>query len=139
MPTYPFERRRCWIDARPLVQSDRAASAAESALASTHPRPAVAVSYVPPRNDLERRLAEIWQDLLGVEQVGMRDNFFELGGHSLLLTRLIVRLREAFEIDFPLQDVFERSTIAELAEVVQRRLLESIEQMSDEEAERLLD
>ena len=139
LPTYPFERRRCWIDARPLVPSDRAAAAADSALASTHPRPSVAVSYVPPRNDLERRLAEIWQDLLGVEQVGMRDNFFELGGHSLLLTRLIVRLREAFEIDLPLQDVFERSTIAELAEVVQRRLLESIEQMSDDEAERLLD
>lgn len=139
LPTYPFERRRCWIDTRPRVPSEQAPGAEDPALVSTHPRPAIAVSYVAPENDLERRLADIWQELLGLEQVGVRDNFFELGGHSLLLTRLIVRLRETFEIDLPLQDVFEGSTIVELADVVRRRLLESIEQMSDDEAQRLLD
>ena len=139
LPTYPFERRRCWIDTRPMPAPDQPQAGEDPALVSAHPRPAVAASYVAPENDLERRLAEIWQELLGIERVGVHDNFFELGGHSLLLTRLIVRLHETFEVDLPLQDVFERSTIVELAEVVRRRLLESIEQMSDEEAQRLLD
>ncbi len=117
LPTYPFERRRCWITTKPLVPAEKAPEAADHALVSIHPRPGAAASYVAPIDELESRLAEIWQDLLGVERVGVRDNFFELGGHSLLLTRLIVRLRETFDVDLPLQDVFERSTIAELAEV----------------------
>jgi acyl transferase domain-containing protein len=139
LPTYPFERRRCWIDTRLLVPSEQASASDDPALVAAHPRPAVTGSYVAPENDLEQRLADIWQELLGIDRVGVRDNFFELGGHSLLLTRLIARLRETFDVDLPLQDVFERSTIVELADVVRRRLLDSIEEMSDEEAQRLLE
>jgi acyl carrier protein len=96
------------------------------------------VVYIPPETDLERRLAEIWQDLLGIERIGRHDNFFDLGGHSLLLTRLVARLRETFEVNLPLEEVFRASTIAALAAVVSLHVLTEIEQMSEEDAQRLL-
>ncbi|MFD2943348.1 thioesterase domain-containing protein, partial [Flavobacterium notoginsengisoli] len=69
--------------------------------------------YVEPRNDVEMRLAAIWQDLLGVEKVGIHDNFFELGGHSLLVIKLVVRINEAFTLDININSIFEYPTISE--------------------------
>jgi thioesterase domain-containing protein/acyl carrier protein len=64
-------------------------------------------------------MAEIWSQVLGVEQVGVFDNFFELGGHSMAATRLVARLGSAFDIDIPLQAFFLEPTIAALAEHLQ--------------------
>ncbi len=75
--------------------------------------------YVGPRTPTEKMLAEIWAFVLGVAQPGIHDNFFELGGHSLLATQLISRIRNAFDIDFPLRSIFESPTIAMLAEQVE--------------------
>ena len=71
--------------------------------------------YVEPRDDVERRLAEIWQDVLGVERVGARDNFFELGGNSLLTTQVMSKVRAAFDTELPLRELFLEPTIAGLA------------------------
>ncbi len=71
-----------------------------------------------PRAPAEAKLAEIWQEILGVEHIGMRDNFFALGGHSLLATQVISRVRDEFGIEVPLQQIFETPTIADLASVV---------------------
>ncbi len=71
--------------------------------------------YVAPRNELEEKLAAIWQDVLEVDQVGIHDDFFELGGHSLLAVRLVASIRKALEIELPLNDVFIFPTIAALA------------------------
>ena len=71
--------------------------------------------YVAPRNETEAQLAEIWQNLLGVEQVGVHDNFFELGGHSLLATRLVSMIRKEIEIEITIKDVFEFTKIEELS------------------------
>jgi iturin family lipopeptide synthetase A len=60
-------------------------------------------------------VAAIWQDLLGIDRIGVNDNFFELGGHSLLATRLMSRLREAFQVEIPLRSLFEAVTIADSA------------------------
>jgi amino acid adenylation domain-containing protein len=68
--------------------------------------------YVPPRTEVEKIMAEIWAEVLGVKKVSVYDNFFELGGHSLLATRLIARLRSAFQIDLPLRSIFAAPTIA---------------------------
>jgi amino acid adenylation domain-containing protein len=72
-------------------------------------------SFVPPTTPTEISLAQIWIQVLRIEQVGINDDFFELGGHSLLATQVISRARPAFPIDIPLQFLFEQPTIAGLA------------------------
>ena len=71
-----------------------------------------------PATPTEIAVAEIWKDVLEVPLVGLHDDFFELGGHSLLVTLLISRLRTAFEIDLPINLVFEESTIFKLARYI---------------------
>ncbi|HYK43003.1 MAG TPA: amino acid adenylation domain-containing protein, partial [Thermoanaerobaculia bacterium] len=72
-------------------------------------------SYRPPRNETERRLCEIWAELLGLERVGVEDNFFALGGHSLLAVQVLSRVGDAFEVRLPLRTMFESPTVAGLA------------------------
>ncbi|MEW5861591.1 MAG: amino acid adenylation domain-containing protein, partial [Cyanobacteriota bacterium] len=71
--------------------------------------------YVAPRDRVEEALAEIWAKVLGKEQVGVHDNFFELGGHSLLATQLTSRIRDAFQIELSVRNLFESPTVASLA------------------------
>jgi amino acid adenylation domain-containing protein len=72
-------------------------------------------SFVAPTTPTEITLAQIWIQVLRIEQVGINDDFFELGGHSLLATQVISRARQAFPIEIPLQSLFEQPTIAGLA------------------------
>jgi acyl-coenzyme A synthetase/AMP-(fatty) acid ligase len=79
-------------------------------------------AFVPPRDDVEAAIAEIWAESLGMDEVGVRHNFFWLGGHSLLVTRVIFQLREALGVDLPLASIFQRPTVESIA-VEARRLL----------------
>ncbi len=110
------ERRRRW--SYPAAAPVPAAANAEREPA-LHARPGLSVSYVPPRTDLERRIAAIWQSLLGIGEVGVFDNFFELGGHSLLATQLAAQLREALQVAVSLRTVFDAPTVAGLSEALQ--------------------
>ncbi|HEY53307.1 MAG TPA: amino acid adenylation domain-containing protein, partial [Caldilineae bacterium] len=74
--------------------------------------------FVAPRTPIEEILLGIWQEVLGISHISVLDDFFELGGHSLLATQLMSRIRAAFEIELPLRNIFENSTIATLAEAV---------------------
>ena len=75
---------------------------------------------VPPQTPEAATTAAIWQELLGIEGVGMDDRFFELGGHSLLATQVMARLRVAFGVDLPLRTLFESPRLGDLAEAVRR-------------------
>jgi amino acid adenylation domain-containing protein len=74
--------------------------------------------YVAPRTPEEELLAGIWSEVLGVERVSVHDNFFERGGHSLLATQVTSRIRTVFKVDLPLRKLFERPTVAELAQEI---------------------
>jgi acyl transferase domain-containing protein len=82
-------------------------------------RPNLSNSYVEPRNSLEHTLTAIWQTLLGIEPVGIYDDFFELGGDSLLGTRVISKMRHVSDVGLPIQILFEKPTIAGIAEHIE--------------------
>jgi acyl carrier protein len=97
------------------------------------------LAYTGPRTPTEARVATIWSELLGLQQIGIDDDFFAaLGGHSLLATQVVSRLRDAFQVDVPLRRMFDSSTIAQLAVVIEQLLMEELQRLSDEEAERLV-
>ena len=73
-------------------------------------------SLVPPRNDVEEQLVEIWKEVLGRDDVGVHDSFFDLGGHSLLAVQIKARIAESLEAEVPLRRMFEAPTVASLAE-----------------------
>jgi amino acid adenylation domain-containing protein len=72
-------------------------------------------SHVAPRTPVEQVLANLFSEVLGVENVGIHDDFFVLGGHSLLATRIISRLRETFHVELPIRELFENPTVIKLA------------------------
>jgi acyl carrier protein len=80
--------------------------------------------YEEPQGELENQIAQIWAEILKLDRVGRHDNFFELGGHSLLVVRLASRLREAFDVDVPINEVFARPVLSSLAECVLDKQLE---------------
>lgn len=136
LPTYPFERQRYWIEPQTQAFDPSAVEEPENAILSmaTHPRPNLGTAYVAPSNEIEQALADIWQELLGTNKVGIYDDFFSLGGHSLLATQLLAQLRDAFEIDLPLYKLFETPTIAGLSLAIEEVLIEKIEAMTDDDA-----
>ncbi len=75
-------------------------------------------NFVLPQNPIQEVLSGIWTEVLGLEVVGIYENFFELGGHSLLATKVISRCRQIFAVEIPLQILFEKPTIADLAQVI---------------------
>jgi len=133
----------------PAAADGEGAGAAASAAPAPHRR-GVHTAYVPPRNEMERAIAETWAQMLGFERIGIHDDFFELGGHSVLALQLVARLRESFGVELPLDVLFEAATVAQLAEQILRRLgegtaaldlgaaLDEIAGLSDDEVSSLL-
>ncbi len=134
LPTYPFEGQRHWIEGTPqlaggaaggatLPSADGTDSPAGRGVSTTvHTRPKLPTPYRAATSASELALAQLWQELLGVEPVGVDDNFFDLGGHSLLATQLIARLQRGFGVEVELAQLFERPTVARLAELVPSEL-----------------
>jgi iturin family lipopeptide synthetase B len=90
---------------------------------------------VAPQTPTEDQLAKIWQEVLGLERVGVQDNFFELGGHSLLATRAVSRIQQEFQVDLKLMHFFKMPTIAELTKGIEGLLRINAGRPSDDEAE----
>jgi amino acid adenylation domain-containing protein len=140
LPTYPFERQRYWVD--PLPQRERIARRKPAGLqnrthfagegadlageildraaspGTDHPRPDLANPFVAPENELEQQIAAVWQEVLGVERVGLHDNFFELGGNSLAGLRVIGRLKDRLRVGISEVSLYEAPTIAAMARLI---------------------
>lgn len=82
----------------------------------------VSAEYTPPTNLIEKQLASIWTEILGIEGIGINDHYLELGGDSLAFTRIISKIRETMEIQIPFHDAFNALSIEALAKVVQEQL-----------------
>jgi len=148
LPNYMIPSAFVMLDHLPLTPNgklDRRALPAPGRL-----RPRLDNRYVAPRSPVEERLAEIWAQVLGLDQVGIYDNFFELGGHSLLATQVISRVINTFRVKVPLRSLFQAPTVADMAVVIVQnqlekaeskdidRMLAELEALSDEEARQVL-
>src|SRR5690349_18479146 len=79
-------------------------------------------AFSAPASELELAVATMWQEVLGVKEVGRDDNFFDLGGHSLTAARITSRIVERFGVELPISAIFERPTVAELCSSLQETI-----------------
>ncbi|WNG56866.1 acyltransferase domain-containing protein [Archangium gephyra] len=136
LPTYPFQEKRCWVEAVPGLAPTLAlpgahpATAATPALARIDPAPAAAPVAAPPppgredmpRGDIEERVAALWRARLGLEYVGRDESFLELGGNSLLAAQMLTQMRDTFGVNLPLADLFDSPTVAGIASRIEALL-----------------
>jgi hypothetical protein len=113
LPAFMVPSAMVFLEALPVTGIGKVDRRALPAPEST--RPDLEAAYRAPRGPLEALLAGIWQQLLGIEPVGIDDSFFDLGGNSLIATRLLMHAREIFGVEAPLPRFFEAPTIAGLA------------------------
>jgi acyl carrier protein len=143
------------VSAEPLIESwnklealmNASVTKTERQPITTYARPGLRVAYVAPQTPTEKAIAQIWSELLGIDQIGAHDSFLTLGGDSLLAVRLISRLRDVFNQNLPLRLIFEASTVAELAKAIEPQstedselaeIMSMLDQLSEEEAEQEL-
>jgi acyl carrier protein len=148
LPSHMIPSVFVMLEALPLTPTKKVDRAALPSPGTA--RPDLDTPYVAPRTPVERELASVWAEVLGLDQVGIHDSFFDLGGHSLAAMRVASQVIKQFQFKLPLQSLFQSPTIAEMAEVITehqknqlgRKELEQIvgelESLSDEQARRLL-
>jgi len=148
LPDYMIPSAFVVLDSLPLTPAgkvDRLGLPAPS-----RARPELDSPRVAPRTPVEATLCAIWGDVLGLDEVGIHDHFLELGGNSLLASQVVSRIIETLHLNLPLRALFEAPTVvgvaAAIAEALERRpdreergrILEELEQLSEDEAKRLL-
>ncbi len=147
LPDYMIPSRFVFLHSLPLVNGKLDRS---SLPPPDKTRLNLTTSYMAPRTTVEKDLVEIWAKVLSIDEVGIDDNFFELGGHSLAATRVVSRVIKKYELDLPLQSLFQSPTIAKMAAKISLhqgttlaseeldRIVTELESLSDEEAKRLI-
>jgi len=134
LPTYPFVRERYWLDHRQLTAVIAGKGAVllaqprgleekplESSVLSQRSRPELSTAYAPPITPTQKALVTIWEDLLGMPQVGIRDSFFELGGDSLKAINFIGRIRQELQVEVPLDQFFAHPTLLQLSHYIEEK------------------
>ncbi|MFD8203754.1 amino acid adenylation domain-containing protein [Streptomyces sp. NPDC059701] len=124
LPDYMIPAAFVTLDRIPLTANGKVDRAALPV--PDHQRPDLGTRYTAPRNAVERTVTDVWQELLGIERVGVDDNFFQLGGHSLLATQVASRLRKALRVDVPVRAVFDCPTPAGLAQCIADLMMAAI-------------
>jgi acyl transferase domain-containing protein len=116
-----------------------------------HPRSKLSTQYRPPLDDLEREIAQLWQEMLGISQIGLDDDLFECGGHSLLATQIVSQIRSKYDTNVPLVDFLKSPTVSTLAALVRgdisrveittelEQLLTEVEALTPDQARRALE
>ena len=145
LPDYMIPARFVRLDRLPLTPNGKVDRRALPA--STRERPDLSVPYSEATSAIERTVAEIWQEALYVDPIGLHDNFLDLGGHSLSAMRILSAVNEIFGVELPLQVLFDAPTVAKIAPVIVEQqgqhagndtlesLLSEIEAMSEDDAE----
>jgi acyl transferase domain-containing protein/acyl carrier protein len=110
----------------------------DSYVSRLYARPNLRQDYAAPRNEMERKLAALWQETLHIDRIGVHDSFFELGGDSVLAAQILTMTQKTFGIRINPQDAFQAFTITRLAEMLQVEILNEIEEMSEEEVQQQL-
>jgi SAM-dependent methyltransferase/acyl carrier protein len=113
VPDYMVPQAFVFLDALPLTPNGKIDRKALPAPDSGQRD--LTSAYVAPRTAVEAVVAGVWAEVLEVDRVGVLDDFFDLGGHSLLSTRIVARIRDAFQVDIPLHRVFSEPTVAGLS------------------------
>ena len=93
-------------------------------------RPVLKVAYAEPQTEFEILICDIWSEVMQIDRIGLHDNFIDIGGDSLSGIRVMTRINEAMELDLPVTVIFQKTTIAKLANHVEqtiRQLLEELE------------
>jgi hypothetical protein len=146
LPDYMIPAAFVMMEALPLTPSGKVNRQALPAADHT----TVEKTFVAPRTPVEKILAVIWAEVLGLERVGVHDDFFELGGHSLAVTQIISRVVEHLNLELSVRSLFETPTVADMAIVVTQAqakktgaknlapLLADLESLSDEDAQELV-
>jgi len=116
LPEYMMPGRFVWVEELPLTSNGKLNRVALPPPASS--RPDLDAAYALPINDVESNLADIWQEVLGLERVGMHDNFFDLGGHSLMLVKVHSKLMQSFKTSLSVVDLFRLPSISALAKAI---------------------
>jgi amino acid adenylation domain-containing protein len=117
LPEYMVPATFTAIEQMPLTGNGKVD---RQALAQMQPRPGsnLKAEDQRPRTAVEERLAQLWAEILGIEQVGIHQNLFQLGGNSLVAIRIVTRVRELFGVDLPLRELFQALTVAGLGELI---------------------
>jgi thioesterase domain-containing protein/acyl carrier protein len=97
-------------------------------------RPDLDSEYKEPRDEVEKTLVTLWEELLGVEGLGIGDSFFDLGGHSLIAVRLFSKIKKTYQVDFPISVLFEAPTIEGCADLIRDTIGSSVEDRASETA-----
>ncbi len=109
------------LDLPTLIAQASVTENADGADGQKFQRPELDNEYVAPSTDIERTLVGFWEELLGVDQVGVADSFFDLGGHSLIAVRLFAMIKKAYRTEFPISVLFEAPTIQKCAALIAER------------------
>ena len=120
LPEYMMPSAFVFLDAMPLTPGrkiDRRALPSTSGI-----RPELEAAFVPPRNEMEKSIAAIWEQVLGLKQIGVYDNFFDLGGHSLLMAQVYDRVRKIVDKKISMLDLLEYPSISSLARFLNKDL-----------------
>ena len=108
-----------------IAQAEKVLAASEASDGQRFERPDLDSEYVEARDEVERTLVGFFEELLGVQQVGVRDSFFDLGGHSLIAVRLFSKIKKAYKVDFPISVLFEAPTVEAVARLIQSEIGEA--------------